>query len=283
MAERLKILVTGATGNVGGQVAARLREDGHLVRAFTRDPAAWPGEAVRGDFHVPHTLAAAADGVDAAFLMWPLHTADTAAVLVDLLGERVRRVVFLSSGAVQDGLEPADLVGCTHAVVEQAIARSVREWTVLRPSAFAANTRWWAPQIRRGDVVRGAYGTVAAPLLHERDLAEVAVRALTSDGHHGARYHLTGPAALSQADQVAVVGEALGRPVRWLEVSRAESRRQLLVDGFPLSFVDVLLDAYAEMVARPLLTTTTTVRDVTGLEARSFLSWAVEHVGEFRG
>ncbi|MFI9589164.1 hypothetical protein [Nonomuraea sp. NPDC052265] len=76
-------------------------------------------------------------------------------------------------------------------------------------------------------------------MLHERDLAAVAVEALTSEGHDGARYELTGPETLTRAEQVRTIGQAVGRPLRRQELSRAEERRRLLADdGFPDDFVD---------------------------------------------
>src|SRR3954452_20549929 len=78
----------------------------------------------------------------------------------------------------------------------------------------------WAAQIRDSDVVRWPYGQAARSLIHERDIAAVAVRALTEDGHAGARYVLTGPETLTQVEQVHAIGDAIGRPLRWEELSR---------------------------------------------------------------
>jgi uncharacterized protein YbjT (DUF2867 family) len=140
------------------------------------------------------------DGVDAVFLLWPFHDTEPAAGIVDAIGRQARRVVLLSSGAVLDKVAPdrqPHPVGRAHAVVEQSVERSGAAWTHLRPSTFAANTLWWADQIRRADTVRGAYGAVPMALVHEADIAAVAVRALTEDGHDGAAYALTGPDVLS--------------------------------------------------------------------------------------
>ncbi|MEU5611280.1 hypothetical protein AB0H03_21500 [Streptomyces sparsogenes] len=171
-------------------------------------------------------------GADAVFLMWPFHDAGPAPAVVDALTWHTGRVVFLSSGAVQEGVAPERQphpVGRSHARVEQLIERSGLVWTHLRPSTFAADTLWWADQIRAGDVVRGAYGAVAMALLHEADIAAVAVRALTEDGHHRAAYALTGPEVLTQAEQVRVIGEVLGRPLSAQPVVRAVKK---VVDAY---------------------------------------------------
>lgn len=285
------VLVTGATGNVGRQVVAQLLATGVGVRALTRHPdsagLSHGGVDVRaGDLADPHGLEEALKGADRAFLMWPFHTADAAPGVVEALRHHVDRVVFLSSGAVQDGLTPEQQrhpVGRSHAAVERLIERSGLGWTHLRPSTFASNTLWWADQIRAGDVVRGAFGAVPMALLHEADIAAVAVRALTEDGHDKAAYALTGPEVLTQVDQVRILGEAIGRPLRWEELTREAARQQLLADDtFPDSFVDTLLDGYAEMLDAPRPVTTTTVEDVVGRPARTLHQWAVEHAADFR-
>ncbi|MFG3114668.1 NAD(P)H-binding protein [Streptomyces sp. NPDC048197] len=286
------VLVTGATGNVGRQVVAQLLATGVRVRALTRQPdsagLAYGGVDVRaGDLTDPCGLEEALKGVDRAFLMWPFHTADAAPDVVEALRRHVDHIVFLSSGAVQDGLTPEQQrhpVGRSHAAVERLIERSGLGWTHLRPSTFASNTLWWADQIRAGDVVCGAFGAVPMALLHEADIAAVAVRALTEeDRHDKAAYPLTGPEVLTQVDQVRILGEAIGRPLRWEELSREAARQQLLADDtFPDSFVDTLLDGYAEMLDAPRPVTTTTVEDVAGRPARTFHQWAVDHAADFR-
>jgi uncharacterized protein YbjT (DUF2867 family) len=274
-----KFLVTGATGNVGRQVVSQLLPGD--VRALTRDPeTAGLSDEVdvrRGGIS---DIGTALDGVDAVFLMWPLHTAEPAAEVVDAIKRHARRVVFLSSGAV---LEEDNPIGMVHAAVEQAIEESGVEWTHIRPSTFAANALWWDGQIRAGDVVQGIYGEVAMALLHEADMAAVAVRALTEDGHNGKAYTLTGPEVLTQTEQIRILGEVLGgRPLRWQEQTREDARRRLLADdNFPDEFVDLMLDGFAEMLTRPRPTTTTTVEQVTGVPARTFRSWVEDHRAEF--
>ncbi len=278
------ILVTGATGTVGRQVASQLLEGGTPVRALTRDPgnARLPDgvEVARGDLLAPDTLKTAAQGLDAVFLMWPFATAEHAPAVLDVLAGQARRIVFLSSGAVRDDLdEQADPIGRFHADVERSIERSGMEWTFLRPHGFATNTLAWAPQIRLGDAVRGAYGAAATTLLHESDIASVAAHALAGNDHAGRRYVLTGPESLTQVEQVRVLGETIGRPLRWEEISRHEARQQMLT-WLPAPVADVVLDGYAQMTSGPAFITST-VEDVTGVPARTFREWASDHAGDF--
>ena len=264
------ILVTGATGNVGRHVVAELVTAGHRVRTLMRDPRPIPGAvAVYGDLSRPATLATALEGVDAVFLMWPLRDAEP--FVPALRAMAGAGVVYLGSGAVP-GLPMA----------EQAtlVAAATDEWTVIRPSTFAVNALWWAGQIRAGDEVRGAYGELAMPMLHERGIAAVAVRALT--GTALGVLDLTGPHPLSQAEQVRQLGAAIGRQLRWVELATPEARAQLLRDGLPRSFADVLLGTYAGMVATPPMPVTSTVADVLGRPALTFREWAAEHADAFR-
>jgi uncharacterized protein YbjT (DUF2867 family) len=259
------ILVTGATGNVGRQVVAQLCAAGVPVRALTRNTAATFPEGVtvaHGDLRGPLDLR----GVDAVFLIWPLHTGAALPPVLDAIGSR--HVVYLGSGGVGD---------LTMAEQAALVSRCPR-WTVIRPSTFAVNALWWARQIRAGDEVRGAQGDLAMAMLHEADIAAVAVRSLL-DGRAGEAFDLTGPEALTQAEQVRIIGEVLGRPLRWVELPRAEAREQLLADDLPESFVDVLLDTYATMPRRPEVTGT--VAEVTGRPASTFAEWVRDHAAEF--
>jgi uncharacterized protein YbjT (DUF2867 family) len=260
------IMVSGATGNVGRQVVAQLCAAGVPVRALTRRDADFPAgvEVVRGDLRDPLDLR----GVDAVFLMWPLHSGAALPGVLDAIGDR--HVVYLGSGGVRD-LSMAD---------QAALVAKRPQWTVSRPSTFAVNALWWARQLQAGDEVRGTHGDLAMAMLHEADIAAVAVRSLL-DGRTGETFDLTGPQALTQTEQVRVIGEVLGRPLRWVELPRAAARVQLLADGLPESFVDVLLDVYAVMPRRPSVTTT--VADVTGRPARTFAEWVSDHAAAFGG
>jgi uncharacterized protein YbjT (DUF2867 family) len=276
------ILVTGATGNVGRHVVSQLQDAGAAVRALTRDTgtARLPEgvDVVRGDLFAPGPLAPALDGVEAVFLLWPVPTADGASEVVDVIAKHARRVVFLSAMSVPDDDEQADPIFHTH--IERAIRRSGLEWTFLRAGGFASNTLIWASQVR-GGVVRWPYGAAARSLIHERDIAAVAVRALTEDGHAGAAYVLTGPETVTQADQVRIIGEAIGRTVRWEDISPGVAREQMLADGWPPAFADHALGYWATLESNPE-PVTTTVEEIIGVPARTFRDWAIDHADDFR-
>jgi uncharacterized protein YbjT (DUF2867 family) len=276
-------LVTGATGNVGGQVVAQLRAAGAEVRALTRHPAtaALPPdvEPVGGDLTRPDTLARALAGVDAAFLFPAPGCGPGFAETARQAG--LQRVVLLSSNDIVDGADrQSNAIATFHADIEAALEDSGLAWTFLRPSGFATNTLQWAPQIRATGVVTAPYPNASLAPIHEADIAAVAVRALTTDGHAGARYRLTGPAALTLAEQLAVIGDALGRKLRF-EESTPEAARDRMVRHLPPPIVDALLGIFAAATTRPA-TVLPTVEEVTGAPARTFARWVDDHLVHFR-
>jgi uncharacterized protein YbjT (DUF2867 family) len=272
------ILVTGATGRVGGQVAAQLTAAGVPVRALIR-AAAPPGvEAVHGDLTDPSTVEAAAKGVDAVFLVFPTLRADRAAPeVVAALTRDARHVVYLSAA----GADPAagGILG-SHGRLERLLERSGVAWTFLRPSGFAANTLLWADQVRTGDVVRWFHGAATRSPIHERDIAAVGVRALTEDGHAGARYHITGPERLTQVQQVAAIGEAIGRPLRFEQLP-PDVARDTLFPGTPPELADSIIAAHGAMVRHPE-PVTDTVAALLGRPALTYRRWTLDHAVDFR-
>ncbi|MEU3461829.1 NmrA family NAD(P)-binding protein [Streptomyces sp. NPDC006733] len=282
------ILVTGATGKVGGQVVSQLLERGTAFRALTRDPGAARlpvgVEAVAGDLADPQSLDAALDGVDAVFLVWPFLTAEAAPAVVDRIARQARQIVYLSMAGVRQRTDgPVDPITGFHGELERLIERSGLARTFLRPVGFASNTLGWAEQVRADGVVRDLNGSLARPLIHERDIAAAAVRVVTDGpdgGHAGAGYVLTGPALVTQIEQARAIGEAIGRPVRFEEMAVEEKRQQML-SWLPPSGVDAVLAAWAGMAgaAEPV---TGTVEELTGSAPRTFRQWAADHAADFR-
>ncbi len=281
-----RTLVIGATGNVGRQVVSQLAATDQQVRALTRNPdaARLPAqvEVAHGDLTCPESLDRCLAGIDTVFLVW---TAPPAAVVpaLERIAKHVRRIVFLSAPLKTphpffQQPNPSRMLA-EH--IERLIETSGLDWTFLRPAMFAANAlRWWAPQIRAGDVVRWPYLTAPTAPVDERDIAAVAVHALCEDGHAGAEYVLTGPQSLSQFDQVSTIGRVIGRSLRVEEISPDEARRELLTI-MPGSVVKMLLDAWSAGIGQPAFVTST-VAETTGAPARTFLDWASDHATDFR-
>lgn len=278
------ILVTGATGHVGRGVVEELAGEGVAVRAVSRGPAtaSLPGaaEVVRGDLAEPRSLRLYLADVDAIFLVWPFVEPGPVTELLDLAPGR--RIVYLSAeGVPDDPADAADGITSMHATVERRITERGMAWTFLRPTGFATNTLDWAPQIRATGTVRAPFGRLARPLIHERDISAVAVRALVDDGHVGQIHRLSGPARLTQAEQARTIGEALGRPVRFEEQPLADARATMLASWGDITIVDHMLAAWSDMTDHPE-PVTDTVEKLTGTPAHTFRRWAFDHTDDFR-
>src|SRR5262245_33751667 len=280
------VLVTGATGRVGRLVVAELLAAGVPVRALTRRPSAAelpPAvDVFAGDLAAPESLDAALQGVSAVFLLWTASPATVGAV-VDRLAARTGRVVFLSSPhqTPHPFFQQPNPMAALHADIERSIAAAGLPATMVRPGMFASNvTFWWADAIRHTGVVRWPYGAAETAPIDERDIAAVAARALFEDGHEGRDYVVTGPQSLSQAQQIDIIADAIGRPIRFEELSPDEFRRE--TEGrWPPAVVDMLLAAWGATIGRPAFVTST-VAEVVGTPARTFRQWAVDHADAFQ-
>ncbi|SEF18785.1 NAD(P)H-binding protein [Jiangella alba] len=281
------IVVTGATGTVGRPLVDVLHAAGAQVRAVSRDAAsaALPSgiEVVEADPSRPDTVAAALDRVTALFLH-PRAVGDAAAELTDLARRHgVRRIVALSATNVDDdpAEQPSRFAGDRNREAEEAAAGSGLRWTSLRAGFFAANTiAMWGAQLRAGDVVRYAYGDFAEAPIHERDLAEVAAHALLTDDLAGRRVELTGPRSLTHAEMVGVIGDVLGRPVRFEELAAHEAVERLTAHGLSEPFAVALIARYGRLSGAPQ-PVSSNVEKILGRPALTFAQWVADHADVF--
>jgi uncharacterized protein YbjT (DUF2867 family) len=278
-----RILVTGATGNVGRHVVSQLLATDCRVRILTREPdrAGLPDavEVVRGDLTDGASFDRCLEDVDGVFLVWTA-PADAAPEAVNRIAQHAQRVVLLTSPhkTAHPFFQQPNSVRLFHAALERSIEDSGLRWTFLRPGMIASNALlWWAPQIRAGDVVRWPYAAAPTAPIDERDIAAVAVRALLEPGHDAAEYVLTGPQSLTHLEQVSTIGEVIGRSLRYQEISPEEWRRELKA---PDAIVSMLLDAWAAALGQPAFVIST-VAAITGTPARTFRSWVTDHQGAF--
>lgn len=252
----MKVLVTGATGNTGRHIVRGLLGEGVDVKVLVRDPAkAHQGEVVVGDITDP---AEAAEGVDAVYLVWPFYSAEGIDKAVKPFKDK--KIVYVSSAAAEDGGFWGD--------IEKAVRNVTGDWTFLRITGLATNTLGWVRQAETG-VVRAPYGQAKRSLVHEKDVADMAIKAFTED-HAKRIYLVTGPEALTQEDQVKIIGQAMGKPVRWEEQPEQEAITQLGEE-----FARSALPYWASLVDDPE-PVSLDVPSVTGHPARSFDDWARE-------
>jgi uncharacterized protein YbjT (DUF2867 family) len=280
------VLVTGATGRMGRAVIDQLLVSGVPVRALTRRPqvAGLPPdvEVVGGDFTVPESLDPGLQGVDAVLLIWT-GPPTAAPAVIERLAARAPRVVFLSAPhrTPHPFFQQPNPMATLHAGLERRLGDHGVEATIVRPGMLASNALfWWAATIRAGGVVRWPYGDAETAPVDDRDVAAVVARTLYEDRHAGGDYVLTGPEALSQARQVRIIGEAIGRPVEFHDLTPDEFRQET-AETWPRPAVDMLLAAWeATMGVPPYLTST--VSDILGSSPRTFARWTTDHVDAFR-
>ncbi len=278
------ILVTGATGNVGRPLVAGLLADGARVRALTRDPAAAgfpPGVAVTGgDYAAPGILAEAVRGADAVFVNIGALREHVGELIAAARGTGVSKIVMLSSIAVRDEGDQVLSLGKQHKAVEDAIKATGLDWTILRCGGFATNTLTWAASARAEGVVRFPYGQAALAPIAEQDIAAAAVRVLMDSGHNGQTYTLTGAESLTQIQQAEAIGKAIGRPVRFEELSPGQFR-QSATQHLPAPVVEDLLKALASYVGQTAYMTAD-LEKIIGRSATSYAQWAVQHADAYR-
>jgi len=278
----VRVLVTGATGNVGRLVVDELLGTGVEIRALTNNPgnANLPGgvEIAEGFIGKPETVRDALVGVERLYLA---PHPKTAQAVVDLAVQAgVRRIVDLSSSGADDEAQ-GDPASWWFYAVERAVESAPGvEWTHLRPGEFMLNALGWADSIRAEGVVRAAYGAASYAPLDLVDIAAVAAKTLLEDGHHGQKYAMTGPESLSKIEKVRIIGEVLGREIRFVEISHAEARAQMLAQGYGEA-ADWLLDGDAQMVGQPQ-PVLPTVPNLLGRPSRTFAEWARAHADAFR-
>jgi uncharacterized protein YbjT (DUF2867 family) len=276
------ILVTGATGNVGGELVRALAATGEEPRALVREnvAAGLPAgvEAVPGDLNRPETLSAALTGARRLFLL-PGYR-DMPGVLSEADRAGVEHVVLLSSGAAADG-DTSNAVFRYMIEAEDAVGESGVSWTILRASGFMSNAlRDWQPRLQAGDVVRAPFAHVRIAAIDPLDIAAVATEALTDRTHRGQVYRLTGPESLLPSEQVATLAAVLGRNLRFEAQTDDEARAEMSAN-MPAEYVDAFFNYFADGAYddSPVLPT---VQELTGRPARTFEQWAVAHADAFR-
>jgi len=271
----------GATGNVGRELVAILAARGHGVRALAHraPPAADLPPGARGfavDLTDGTSLREAVDGAEGAFMLSGYDDAGTVAALEEA---RVASVALLSSGAVATA-SPDNAVAGYHRGSEQALGVSSLAWTFLRPNSFMTNALRWADAIRAGDPVVAPFAEVAIATVDPRDIAAVAAIALVSGGHAGRAHRITGPEALLPAEQVAILGDVLGRDIAFRAQPDEEARAEMEA-AMPRAYVDAFFEFFTAGGVDET-TVLSTVGDVTGAPPRSFRDWATANAAAFR-
>jgi uncharacterized protein YbjT (DUF2867 family) len=280
----MTILVTGATGAVGRHLVTTLVERGARVRALTRKPAdaAFPDgvDVVAGDLGDATTLGPQVfEGVDRAFL-FPAQGVETFVEAAVAAG--VHRFTVLSSlaAALEFPRDRGSASQVHHSAVEAAVTERTDAWTILRPGTFANNLLAWAWQIRSGAPIRAPFLASAQAPIHEDDVAEAAAETLLTDDYLGEVIPMTGPEALTRAEQVATIARAIGREIPVVEITAEEFRAEA-GQFIPEPVMKMLLDYWSDTLTTP--DRPRPVTPVTGRPGRTFGRWAADHRGDFGG
>ena len=280
------ILVTGAGGQVGSAVLAELRAGGQPVRAVHRSPAktnqarAAGHEAVTADLSEPATLPTAFDGGRALFLLGAMSELQAEQELNAVQAAQaagITRVVKLSVWRAAEELTP---IARLHRPAERALEASGLDWTFLRPNFYMQNFLRQAGQIASGSFAQPA-SDAPVSFVDVRDVARVAAHVLTSAGHGGTSYDITGPEALSYDQAAAVLGRVLGRPVQFAGLTDEQARAGMLRGGLPEFYADALVEVGRAYRNGGAGTVTSTVRDLTGQAPVSFEQFVRDHRAVF--
>lgn len=272
------IAITGAGGNIGRHLARMLVEAGVPARLLVRElPAGASGDGthdlVTMDLDRPETLDAALAGITHLFLVspGPNTPAQDAAAIAAAQRAGVRRIVLLSSLGVELGGIGG---GRPHAPGEESLRNTGIDWTILRPSEFMTNTLGLLPEIRARGTMSVPSGGGKVGYIDPADIAAVAFAALTTAGHSGTIYRLTGPETLSAAEVAARIGAAIGKTVRHADVSDADFRTGAQAAHLPGALIETLSEYYAAVKEGRMDLLTPDVERVTGRRPGAFAEWA---------
>ncbi|MBV9497813.1 MAG: SDR family oxidoreductase [Acidobacteriaceae bacterium] len=279
------ILITGASGNVGREVLKQIAQTGAHVRAAFQpsSKAAAPAgvEIARVDYNQPDTLKFALKDVDRVFLVGP-PTAELPPLerkAVDAIAQsEVRHLVKLSAMGGRQATFPRQ-----HAESEDYILSSGVPYTFLRPNGFMQNiVNYNAPTISTQNGFYGTEGDGRVSQIDIRDVAAVAVKVLTEDGHAGKAYTLTGPQALNNTEIAQMLSEVLGREIRFVNLPAADFKQALLSAGIPEWNADALLDLQRLYREGKAAAVTRDVEEILGRKPTSFSRFLQEYREAFQ-
>ena len=270
----MTLLVTGARGKIARAVSTSLIAADRELRIGSREPSAVP--AVPGATVVEYDAtdpAAALDGITQVFLYSDLDSAPAFVAAAEAAG--VKQVVLLSSLSAADG--PDD----PHAKTERVIASGSYATTRLQPGAFMSNAKYWSHQVRATGQIRLPYLDAEEAPIHERDIADAAVRVLLDgpgNGHDGRGYPMTGPESMTRRHQIGLVTAVTGVPIEAVDLTPDEARAEMQMRDEGQR--ETLLAYWASRVGTPA-TIEPGVELLTGRTGRTFTTWLADNPGLF--
>lgn len=279
------VLVVGGTGKVGNEVAKQLAEKGVPVRVSTRDPATAtvPEGATAVAFDLAHsdTWEGALAGCDRMFLLAPegeINPDTTLAPLVEkAVAAGIKTIVLMTAMGVET------YEGPYRRAEEMVVASGVRH-TFLRPNWFMQNFHlgMFLDSIRNAGGLFLPAADAKVSFVDTRDIAAMAVAALTEDGHDGKGYTLTGGRALDHAAAMAILSEASGKTITYTAISDDDMRGALTEQGVPEPMIDLYSELFAAMRQGVTAAVAPDVAEVLGREPRTLEAYAKESADHWR-
>lgn len=275
-----KILILGATGNVGQPLVQALLARGEQVKAASRTGKPVAGaESVAVDYARPETFTAAFDGVDRAYVMLPTGYVNVKKLLLPVIqaaAERGVKVVFQSVF----GVDADDSI--PYRQVEIALEKSGTPYVILRPNWFADNFHtFWKAGIDHGQIaVPAAEGQ--SSFIDVRDIAESAAVALTTDRFDRQAFNLTGPEALSYTQAAQILFEVIGKPIAYTPIDDSTFIGILTGAGVPSDYAGFLASIFYPVREGWTAAVTEHVQQLTGKAPRSLATYAREHAAALR-
>ena len=278
------ILITGASGNVGREVLKQAVLSGLRVRAAYQRPerASVPAgvEVVKVDFNDPGTLEAALEGMEKVFLVGPpteeLVQLERKAVVV-IAHSKMRHLVKLSAMGGREATFPRQ-----HAESEDAIRKLDVSFTFLRPNGFMQNlVNYSSAAIKTIDKFYGSEGDGKISLIDIRDVAAVAVKVLSEDGHAGRAYTLTGQEAVSNREIAQSMSEVLGRKIEFVNLAPEDLKTALLSAGVPEWNAEALVDLQRLYREGKAAMVSSDVREILGHAPRSLRDFLIDYRDAF--
>ncbi|MBV8226316.1 MAG: NAD(P)H-binding protein [Verrucomicrobia bacterium] len=281
------ILVTGATGNIGSELVKLLVAKDESVRVISRDEKKVshldPGvQRVIGDRHDPSIVRKAVQGTDKVFMLAVLfdknHEADRL-LIEEAKQAGARQIVMISSGTVR---MEGNAIGRLHREKEEMVEDSGIPWTLLRPGGFMSNAIvWWAESIKSQSKVFNPAGNGKTAPISPYDIAAVAAAALTSSGHDGKAYDLTGAELLSAPEQVEILSKVIGKPIECVDIPPEVAAERMIAAGLPDALVKSLAELWEQVRKEAYTFHTNEVERLTGRPAQTFETWCREHRSAF--
>lgn len=280
------VLVLGSTGTIGSQVVAKLLGKGVSVRAAVR--SAEKSDRVKGatpvtvDYDKPETVRAALAGADKLFLLTPVSDKQVEigkSVIDAAKAAGVKHVLKLAAFGCD--LEPGIMLGRWHRAVEKHLEASGLAWTTLRPNSFMENFLTYYPPQKDGNIYL-PWGTGACSFIAGADVAEVAALALTTSGHEGKAYTLTGPEALTVAQAASTIAEVSGRKINYVDVPEEAARKGMADFGAPSWLIDGMMELHGVDKAGYATVVTDAVPTLLGRPAQPFAAFAKAHAAAWK-